>query len=264
MEDFDFQTKSWPEIAEYASHDAALFLPVGSTEAHGPHLPLATDCIISLEMSRRAARKLTQMGCAALVLPPIAYSVTDFSEDFPGSISISFDAASSVIRDVCRSAIKQGFRRICIANSHLEPAHIESITSACAAVENETGVKICFPDKRRKRWAVRLTDEFRSGACHAGAYESSLVMAARPDLVREELRKDLPPVNISLSEAIKAGIHNFKEAGGDKAYFGSPAEASCDEGESSYEALAEMLVEALMEAFPELLNHRDHKEQGGR
>lgn len=249
---YDFQNLSWPEIADYIASGAVLILPVGSTEAHGPHLPLATDSIISLEMSRRAAHKLRARDIAALVLPVISYSVTDFSADFPGSISITIESAAAVMRDICRSVIKQGFRRICVANSHLEPLHIESINRARTDIEQETGITICFPDKRRRKWAERLTEEFRSGACHAGSYESSLVLAARPELVKEELRKELPPVDISLSKAIQAGIDSFKKAGGDQAYFGQPAAASQSEGESTYEALADMLVAALLETYPEL------------
>ncbi|MEW6731699.1 MAG: creatininase family protein [Acidobacteriota bacterium] len=252
LEQYDFHNKNWCEIADYLARGVVLLLPIGSTEAHGPHLPLATDFIISLEMARRAAHKLTELGRPALVLPTLAYSITDFSVDFPGSISIRRETATAVISDILSSLIRQGFHYLCIANSHLEPAHIESIEAARVAAESETGVKICFPDKRRRRWAERLTAEFRSGACHAGAYESSLVMAARPELVNESLREQLPAVNISLSQAIKAGIESFKAAGGEQAYFGAPAEASCEEGEASYQALAQMLIDAIFETYPEL------------
>ncbi len=252
MDQYDFDKKSWPEIAEYLAKNAILILPIGSTEAHGPHLPLATDVIISREMARRAAHILTQQGEATLVLPTIAYSVTDFSSDFPGSISLRKTTAMAVMHDICSSLIKQGFRRIAIANSHLEPEHIDSIQEVCTMVMAETGINICFPDKRRRRWATRLTEEFRSGACHAGAYESSLVMAVEPTLVKETLRLDLPAVNISLAQAIKAGIYNFKQAGGENAYFGAPAQASVSEGEMSYQALATMLVEAVQETFNQL------------
>ena len=124
---------------EFVAGGAVLFLPVGSTEAHGPHLPLSTDCIISLEMARRAARELEESGHKALVLPVVAYSVTDFSVDFPGSISVGSETATAMIRDICRSVIKQGFKRICVANSHLEPAHIESIQKAREIVERDGG-----------------------------------------------------------------------------------------------------------------------------
>src|SRR5438552_5358052 len=131
---------TWKEASDAIARGVVVILPVGSTEAHGPHLPLATDCIISLEMSRRAAHKLNKQGIAALVLPTISYSITDFSSDFPGSISVGFETATSMIHDICSSVIRQGFRRICIANSHLEPAHIMSLQRACDVIEHETKV----------------------------------------------------------------------------------------------------------------------------
>ena len=224
-------------------------LPIGSTEAHGPHLPLATDVIISEEMSRRAALKLAQQGIETLVLPAIAYSVTDFSRDFSGSISIRRETAAAVIRDICVSLYDQGARLVVIANSHLEPEHIGSITDAVEQVKQQTGRQVAFPDKRRRRWAATLTEEFRRGDCHAGSYETSLVLAARPELVRDQIREALARVPISIAEKIRDGVTTFREAGGERAYFGDPRAASREEGEASYEALSNMIVTAVTEAL---------------
>lgn len=242
-----FQNLTWKEAGKAITGDVVLILPIGSTEAHGPHLPLATDVIISEEMSRRAAEKLKAQGVETLVLPAIAYSVTDFSADFPGTISIRKETAVSLIFDVCVSLYEQGARLVAIANSHLEPEHIASINEAIERVKLETGRAIAFPDKRRRRWAAKLTEEFRRGDCHAGSYETSLVMAARPELVREEIRQSLDRVQISIAEKIKDGAQTFREAGGTEAYFGDPSAASREEGEATYEALSDMIVTAVME-----------------
>ena len=244
-----FQDLTWEEARERMARGLVAILPVGSTEAHGPHLPLATDVIISEEMSRRAARKLAQQGIETLVLPAIAYSVTDFSRDFPGSISIRRQTAAAVIRDICESLYEQGARLVVIANSHLEPEHVGSITDAIEQVKQQTGRQVAFPDKRRRRWAATLTEEFRRGDCHAGSYETSLVLAARPELVRDQIREALARVPISIAEKIRDGVTTFREAGGARAYFGDPRAASREEGEASYEALSNMLVAAVTEAL---------------
>src|SRR6185295_18850736 len=244
-----FQNQTWKEAKEAIARGVVVILPIGSTEAHGPHLPLATDVIISEEMSLRAAAKLAAQGIETLVLPPIAYSVTDFSNDFAGTISIRKDTAAAVIRDICTSLYKQGARLIAIANSHLEPEHIASITDAIEKVKQETGRAVVFPDKRRRRWAATLSEEFRRGDCHAGSYETSLVMAARPELVRYEIRQQLERVPISIAEKIKEGARTFTEAGGTQAYFGDPRAASREEGEAMYEALSDMIVTAVIEAL---------------
>src|SRR5262245_28243724 len=105
----------------------AAILPVGSTEAHGPHLPLDTDVTIALGMARRAADRLAAAGRACVVLPPVAYSVTDFAAPFAGTLSLRADTAVAHLRDVLAGALATGFRPIGVANAHLEPAHIETI-----------------------------------------------------------------------------------------------------------------------------------------
>jgi creatinine amidohydrolase len=246
-----FQNLTWKEVEAHIKRGLVTLLPVGSTEAHGPHLPLATDVMISEEMARRAAKKLQAKELDALVLPPVAYSVTDFSKDFSGTISITKATAVALLRDICLSLYEQGVRLVVIANSHLEPEHINAITEAIELVKAASGRDVVFPDKRRRRWAETLTEEFRRGDCHAGAYETSLIMAAQPEQVREEARQQLLPVKISIAEKIRQGATTFTEAGGVEGYFGNPKEASCEEGEASFEALSNMLVMAVLEALAE-------------
>src|SRR5262249_1709979 len=93
--------------------------------------------------------------------------------------------------------------------------------------------------------ASRLTEEFRSGACHAGSFETSLVMAARPEDVRGERQRVLPSVEVSLSRAIRDGKTTFHEAGLTAAYCGDPAHATAAAGEQSYGVLAALMVEAI-------------------
>jgi creatinine amidohydrolase len=249
VSDKEFHNQTWKEAREAIGRGVVAILPVGSTEAHGPHLPLSTDVIISEEMSSRAAAKLCARGIDALVLPPVSYSVTDFSREFSGTISIRKETAAALIHDVCVSLYGQGARLIAIANSHLEPEHVASIVEAVDKVKQETGRIVVFPDKRRRKWAERLTEEFRRGDCHAGSYETSLVMASRPELVREEIRQSLERVPISIAEMIKQGASNFTQAGGTEAYFGDPRAASREEGEAMYEALSDMIVTSVIEVL---------------
>lgn len=251
-----FADCTWEEIASLPRDSTVLLLPVGSTEPHGPHLPLSTDVIISEGMALRAAQRLRDEGIGALVLPSVAYSVTDFAGGFAGGISIRPETATQVIVDVLTAAIRDGFRRFAVANSHLEPEHIGSIVAAIESIRESTGVDVAFPDKTRRRWSSLLTDEFRSGACHAGQYESSLVLADRPDLVRTGLMTELADVDISLSDAIRAGIGTFREAGGSRAYFGTPSMASAAEGTATFDVLAAMLVTSIKETYA--ISHGDH------
>lgn len=251
-----FADCTWEEVDRLPRTTTVLLLPVGSTEPHGPHLPLSTDVIISEGMALRAASRLREEGIEALVLPSISYAVTDFAAGFAGGLSIRAETAANVIVDVVTAAIRDGFRRFAIANAHLEPGHVNSIATAIETVRLSTGVDVAFPDKRRRRWATHLTEEFLSGACHAGQYETSLVLADYPALVRDDVRAGLEPVDISLSDAIRHGMSTFQEAGGDRAYFGSPSAATADEGSATFEALAWMLVSSVKETYS--IAHGDH------
>ena len=104
---------------------------------------------------------------------------------------------------------------------------------------------VAFPNLAAKPWALRLGDEFKSGACHAGQFETSIVLAERPELVREALRAGLPPNPASLSRAIRDGKLNFNDAGGPQAYFGYPALATAEEGRVTVEVLGAILAEAV-------------------
>lgn len=236
---------SWPEVQKRLDAGCAAILPVGSTEAHGPHLPLDTDVTIARGTALRAARMLQERGRPCLVLPPVAYSVTDFAGGFPGTLTLSAATASAHLAEILEGASRAGFAPLAVANGHLEPAHLVSIRDALERVRASTGAEVVFPDVTRRRLAERLTAEFQSGACHAGSYESSLVMADDPASVDDDVRRALPEVDISLVDVIRAGQKDFLEAGGTQAYFGRPAEASAEEGRATFEVLATMLVEAI-------------------
>ncbi|MGQ0554118.1 MAG: creatininase family protein [Planctomycetota bacterium] len=244
----DLAKLSWPDVQALVARGCAAILPVGSTEAHGPHLPLDTDVTIALGMARRTAARLTAAGQACVVLPPVAYSVTDYAAPFAGTLGVQRATAVAHLADILAAAATTGFRPVAIANAHLEPAHIETIRQAIEAAAPRSGgsaARFVFPDVTRRRLAERLTEEFRSGACHAGRYEGSLVLADDPASVNDALRRSLPPLPISLVEAIRAGRADFLQAGGTQAYFGAPAEASAEEGRATFEILAEILAEAM-------------------
>ncbi|MEK9500161.1 creatininase family protein [Gaopeijia maritima] len=241
-----FEELTWTEVAELDRARTVAILPIGAVEAHGPHLPLATDVVIAEAMARAAAGRLREAGHPALVLPALHYTSAGFASGFPGTISVSPSTVTALVADIAASLESQGFRTLALANAHLDPTHIASLNAARAAASHE-GFALLHPDVTRRPWALRLTEEFRSGACHAGRYEGSIVMAARPDLVRRERARELPANPASLSVAIRDGIDSFEGAGGPQAYFGAPAEATADEGVETIATLGAILFDAVVE-----------------
>jgi creatinine amidohydrolase len=223
-------------------------LPCGATEAHGPHLPLNTDVIISDGVARRAAALLEKDDISALVLPPLAYAPAEYAAAFAGTISIGTAAAKAVLLDIARALRAQGFACIGLANSHFDPANVAMLREAANEIA-AMGLAVAFPDFTRRALATTLTAEFISGACHAGQFETSLVLADAPGLVQEGARAALPENPASLTEAFAHGAKTFAEAGGPDAYFGAPAAASIEEGENSFRIMAEALAASVREAI---------------
>jgi creatinine amidohydrolase len=219
-------------------------LPCGAVEAHGPHLPLNTDVIISEAFADSAAALLNSEGVRTFVLPALAYAPAEYAAPFTGTIGLSPAASRSTMRDIASALQGQGFACLAIANSHFDPANVAMLRDAAAEIEG-CGLSVAFPDFTRRTLAHTLTDEFRSGACHAGQFETSIVLAARPDLVDNAVRAALPSNPASLTDAMARGAKTFHEAGGPEAYFGAPARACASEGTTTIKIMADTLVQAI-------------------
>jgi creatinine amidohydrolase len=214
--------------------DAVHLLPLGAIEPHGPHAPLSTDTLISVGICGRAAERL-EGEIRVLVLPALPYGVTRYGSAFPGSVSIGEKTLSSLVTEIAATV-----GPLVLVNSHFEPEQVETLRS--------TGLPLL--DLTRRKNAERLTDEFRSGSCHAGRYETSLVLADRPELVHVDRMLALEERHVDMPAAIRAGQTDFVAMGMDEAYSGSPAEASAEEGRETFETLTDMLVELIREVAP--------------
>ena len=241
----ELSAMTWEEAARLDRSRTVAILPIGATEAHGPHLPLDTDVIIATAMARAGAARLSARGFDVIQLPALAYSPAPFAAAFDGTISISPATMDALVTDIADSLATRGVKWLALANAHFDPANVGVLRRAASMPRD---CAIIFPDVTRRALAERLTAEFRSGACHAGQYETSIVLAEAADRVGASMR-DLPPNMISLSTAMRDGKHSFAEAGGERAYFGDPAAATAAEGRATIDALGEILEEAVVTAI---------------
>ncbi len=238
---------TWPEVRDLDLDRTVALLPLGAVEAHGPHLPLSTDRIIAQAMVEDGARRLASDGLAPLMLPPVDYTAAGFAANFAGTVSIRPETATALLVDIAAAVAGWGIRFLALANAHLDPIHLGSIYAAIKEIRAHGELTVIFPDITRKPWALRLSDEFKSGACHAGQYEGSVILERRPDLVRDTIRRELSPNPKSLSTAIRQGLDSFEAAGGPDAYFGDPASATAVEGQATIGALGAILAEAVLQ-----------------
>jgi creatinine amidohydrolase len=237
---------TWQEAGDLLRLRPVGLLPVGAIEPHGPHLPLDTDVIIAKGISRYTGSALRRSGIPALILPPVQYTVSFVGASFPGAMPIDHEVFTDYLTSLLRYSISSGYRAICLCNAHLEPAHVEAIERALVRMRGGFNVPLVFPDKRSPEIARLLGEEFSGGARHAGAYETSIVMAEANHCVRRTELEELQPVWIDLPRALSLGARDFMEAGSDLGYFGDPAAASPEEGVRILEILGEMIHDHVM------------------
>lgn len=238
------------EVKQRLDRGAVALWPVGATEAHGPHLPLDTDVLIAEHTCRLAASRCDrETGLSALILPPLAYTVTEYAQPFSGTVCLPRAAVLPYVTEVAVAVATQGFRAVVLVNAHLEPAHRFVLRDAVKAARERTRVPIGLADPCDRRWVPHLTEEFQSGACHAGQYETSLVLAAAPERVDTETAQTLPDSDVDLMGAMKVGARTFMDMGATEAYVGSPRGATSEEGEASFRTLAWITLEVIRECL---------------
>lgn len=235
---------TWTEARERLKTARLALFPSGANEAQGPHMPMSADAIMSDAMCVRGAAELRRRGIEALVLPLLPYGASYASYPFPGTIVLTPTTIQAVVVDVGRNMARHGSTHMLLASAHLEPGHLAALDASAYILERETSLKVGVLDLRETRWASRLSEEFQRGARHGGRYGTSLVLAVRPDLVRQDVARTLPPLWINLLEAVQKGARTFDQAGSPQAYFGDPAQASAEEGKYLLEALGMIIADA--------------------
>jgi creatinine amidohydrolase len=221
-----------------ADEPVVVLVPTGCVEPHGPHLPLETDTIISEAAAERAVPALEEAGWRALIAPAVGYGTTECGAAFAGAVSVAPDTLTAMLNDIVGGLLADGVDQVCLVNNHLEPEHDGAVRAAADGFDEAASV--ATPLKRK--WARTLSEEFKRGECHAGKYETSIVLAAAPDRVDRQKMAELEEVPVSLSEKLREGVSDFAEMGMADAYAGAPAEATAAHGDQMLDRLADIIV----------------------
>jgi creatinine amidohydrolase len=175
------------ELTREASREAAaaaiLVWPVGSTEQHGPHLPTATDAMHAEWVALAAARRVSD-DVPIVVAPTLRLGSSAHHLPFGGTISLSTDTYYRVLLEAVESWVAGGWRRMFIVNGHGGNHEIIQLVARDAALRHDVHIAA------GSWWAIAREELIAAGAAdaggfpgHAGRFETSLVLAMRPDLV---------------------------------------------------------------------------------
>ncbi len=236
---------TWPEVEGLVAQGwDSLLLMLGATEQHGPHLPLATDTIIGLELAQRVAARLGQ----TLIGPVVPLGTSDEHLDFAGTLSLSKETLAALIADVGRSAARHGFRRIIVLSSH--GGNLEAVRMGVERLRrNEPGLKV-IAQSDLLAWLRTLEGRQTSpgvaqnqAGWHAGERETAQMLHLRPDLVRLDQAQAgyLGDMREVLGVLTTQGLKPVTPNG----VLGDPVGAEAAHGQLYLERLAQNLVEAI-------------------
>ena len=163
--------------------EAILLLPVGATEQHGPHLPVGTDTFAIERIAREAAEQAT---VPVVVAPTLPFGCSPHHIPFGGTMSLSTEVYYRAIFDLTESLALGGWKRIAIVNGHGGNYEIAQLVIRDLALKHPVdGLAFSYWHPAWEALACEGAHGVSRVPGHAGAFETSLVMALRPELVRE-------------------------------------------------------------------------------
>lgn len=186
--------QTWPKI-KAADKQIPVVLPLGSVEQHGHHLPVFVD---TLQVTQIAQQVEQTLGSRVLLLPTLWLGCSEHHMDFPGTVSVPASLYSPMIKSMARSVLRAGFRRIFFLNGHggNEVPGAQALTEYVGESDEANDAYLVFaswwqvgqqaikPDRHN------MTTPFISHACE---YETSMMLAIRPDLVDSRAIVDAKP-----------------------------------------------------------------------
>ncbi|MGW4561220.1 mycofactocin biosynthesis peptidyl-dipeptidase MftE [Streptomyces sp. NPDC004561] len=199
---------TWIEAAGLARRQATLAVPVGSTEQHGPHLPMSTDTDIAVALAERLARQVRDV----VVAPAVAFGSSGEHQGFPGTLSIGQEAVELLLVELVRSATLT-FPRVVLVSAH--GGNAQPVTRAVGRLRGEGHDVLAWGP----RWG---------GDAHAGRTETSVMLALAPHLVR------LQAAEAGNTAAVESLLPRLREAGlaavTANGVLGDPTGANAEEG----------------------------------
>jgi creatinine amidohydrolase len=180
---FLFRDQSWLHLQEYLKKGTLLILPVGTTEEHGPHLPVDTDARIAEAYGTRLAATLVP-EIPVLLLDTIRYGYSmKIMRQWPGTIIVRSRVFMDLVFDICRSVLDMGFEKLAILDCHGHHSGPLNTVSReiCDACDKAIAIISPATLSRDEFNAVRKSPQ--GGSIHACEWETSLLLYLSPEVV---------------------------------------------------------------------------------
>lgn len=193
---------TWPEAKAAFERTSVAVIPIGSTEQHGPHLPVGTDFLVAQNLARRLGKR-----AEVVVTPTITIGYAKYHTTFPGTLSVSEDTLTHALIEICDDLIKYGVTHVLFVNGH--GGNMGSI-DRCGAVLR----KRCVPMAVACWWEMtQVVNPEWLAVGHGDYVETSAILAIDDSLPVMNLARI--PDNKDLSDTIALDTpHRAKFKGG--------------------------------------------------
>jgi creatinine amidohydrolase len=208
------------------------YIPFGSVEEHGSHLPLSTDTIEAYEVGKRAAERIP-----LFVAPPIFYGCCRSTARHPGTISISTATLKALLKDIVRSLHSHGLENFIVLTGHAGGSHRMALQDAgeeLIAEIADINMAVVTEYDLAKEAGAHLVET--RGDSHAGEIETSRIMHSHPHLVKGIAACEYP----SFPNGILVRDKRSFWPGG---VWGDPTKASAEKGRILESLVADKVVE---------------------
>ncbi len=233
-----------------AAADSLVVLPIGATEQHGPHLPTGTDFFTIMAVAEESAR-IASAEIPILVTPALPYGSSDHHLPFGGTLSLSTETYYRVLRELVESLITDGFRRIFLLNGHGGNHELAELAARDVAMRRDAIVGA------GSYWAIAWDGLVAAGAHkgrrlpgHAGDFETSMMLALRPDLAHGPLPHRDNPGDTDPRARVKPwrteSHGSWQKIDG---YTDSPDQAKVETGRMCFDAVTAEVARALVSFY---------------
>ncbi|MGV3466567.1 MAG: creatininase family protein [Heyndrickxia sp.] len=228
------------EVAAAAKEFPVAILPLGATEQHGHHLPLGTDIFLSEGISRKLSE---QTG--ALLLPTLPFGYSWVWGDIPGTVSLQQHHVEAVIKDVAHSVSRYGIKLLILVNGH--DANNASMKYATRELIDELDMQVVylFYPSLESVMAEICESSTWHGMIHACEFETSLMLALKPELVNMDKAVKEYPEKPNLYGKSSISLGNLSKSG----VYGDATLATKEKGEKMVEVFVEKMASLLSEAY---------------
>jgi len=232
---------SWPEVrAEQERGRRTVVIAFGATEQHGPHMPLATDALLGDHLARLVAGEL-----GAFVAPTVRVGCSEHHLAFPGTLSLSQETFHMVVADLVRSLARGGFERVVLLPTH--GGNFAPLAEAVELLGPVEGVEVRALTDLGALLAIAMLGESEhgvplgDGGIHAGEWETSMLAAIRPDLVRMDRAE--PGYTGDPQQAIGAIFGAGVDSVSANGVIGDPARSSAEHGRRYWDEVLRIALE---------------------